>query len=187
MKTITIELRNGEVDVCDIPSGIKVLVHDYDVDGWGGDVKIKYDSDGVGYVETVYNDEQNSSSHLFWECDCGKTTCRICARKVKHCRVCNGSDGMLTTECCGRTLSENEEYEVYCDKLDFINGKWKRRKRVKIECTLRILKEDCYKEIKAIPDLIEKKSCELQKDLIAVVIAIEQLEKALEKLGGRKE
>lgn len=48
------------------------------------------------------------------------------------------------------------------------------------------LKEDCYKEIKAIPDLIEKKSCELQKDLIAVVIAIEQLEKALEKLGGRK-
>ena len=44
---------------------------------------------------------------------------------LAFCTVCKGGEGELTTECCGRPMTEEERNRVYkVGDLDFINGKW---------------------------------------------------------------
>lgn len=44
---------------------------------------------------------------------------------LAFCTVCKGGEGDLTTECCGRPMTEEEHNRVYkVGDLDFINGKW---------------------------------------------------------------
>ena len=47
--------------------------------------------------------------------------------ELAFCTVCKGGEGELTTECCGRVLSQKERDEIYAfGNLDFIDGKWKK-------------------------------------------------------------
>ncbi len=48
--------------------------------------------------------------------------------ELAFCTVCKGGEGSLTTECCGRPLTSEEEYKIYnLGTLDFINGKWRKK------------------------------------------------------------
>ena len=44
---------------------------------------------------------------------------------LAFCTVCKGGEGSLTTECCGRKITPDEEEHIYdIGDLDFVNGKW---------------------------------------------------------------
>lgn len=45
---------------------------------------------------------------------------------LAFCTTCKGGEGALTTECCGRPITPDEEEHVYeIGDLDFIDGDWK--------------------------------------------------------------
>lgn len=63
--------------------------------------------------------------HTFYECGCWETGCPFCDGGLALCTVCKGVEGTLTTDCCGRPLTENEEKEIYDEgRLDFKDGHW---------------------------------------------------------------
>lgn len=44
---------------------------------------------------------------------------------LKHCKVCNGAEGTLPTDCPGRPLTESEADRIYlAGNLDFQEGTW---------------------------------------------------------------
>lgn len=52
---------------------------------------------------------------------------------LAFCIVCKGGEGDLTTECCGRPMTEEERKRVYeVGDLDFINGKWVSTTRIRL-------------------------------------------------------
>ncbi len=58
--------------------------------------------------------------------NCSDWSCPICVGGLGFCTVCNGAEGTLTTECCGRPITEEEEHRVYiAGNLDFYDGKWR--------------------------------------------------------------
>jgi len=49
---------------------------------------------------------------------------------LAFCEVCKAGEGELTTECCGRPMTEEERNRVYkVGDLDFINGKWTKKRK----------------------------------------------------------
>jgi hypothetical protein len=65
-----------------------------------------------------------------WEdpktCKCGGHTqkCAVCDFGLAFCIVCRGAECQITTECCGRPLTE-EEGELVCrGDLDYEMGVW---------------------------------------------------------------
>jgi len=49
----------------------------------------------------------------------------FCDGGLGHCTVCGGFEGTLTTDCCGRELTEREKDEIYkMGTLDFAAGRW---------------------------------------------------------------
>jgi hypothetical protein len=49
----------------------------------------------------------------------------FCDGGLGYCAVCGGFEGTLTTDCCGRKLTPNEEDRIYRKgNLDFKDGKW---------------------------------------------------------------
>jgi len=45
--------------------------------------------------------------------------------ELAFCTVCKAGEGELTTECCGRPMSEEERKRVYeIGNFDFVNGEW---------------------------------------------------------------
>lgn len=66
--------------------------------------------------------------HTWRECSCDDPLCMICGGGLSHCTVCNGFEGTLTSECCGRKLTSEEERAVYEEgTLDFRQGEWVNR------------------------------------------------------------
>lgn len=58
--------------------------------------------------------------------NCLDWSCPICVGGLGFCTVCNGAEGTLTTECCGRPITEEEEHRIYIvGDLDFYDGKWR--------------------------------------------------------------
>lgn len=41
---------------------------------------------------------------------------------LKHCKVCNGAEGSLTTHCCGHALSEAVLDEIACGEINYDEG-----------------------------------------------------------------
>lgn len=85
----------------------------------------------MGIRGTAMNDKQdyikddaiNASSHKLHSCNEGD--CGICNGGLALCEVCHGAEGSLTTDCCGRPITELEEYMIYnLGVLDFVNGQW---------------------------------------------------------------
>lgn len=50
--------------------------------------------------------------------------CIICSGGLFQCAVCNGAEGQLTTECCGKWLSQEVLDGVFDGHCDFVGGKW---------------------------------------------------------------
>jgi len=58
--------------------------------------------------------------------NCSDWSCPICVGGLVLCTVCHGAEGTLTTECCGRPITEDEENRIYkLGNLDFIDGEWR--------------------------------------------------------------
>lgn len=63
--------------------------------------------------------------HKYFECKCGEPICQFCSGGLALCTVCGGGEGSLTTECCGRRITKEEEDRIYKQgNLDFRDGKW---------------------------------------------------------------
>ncbi len=64
--------------------------------------------------------------HSFYKCarqNC--YPCQFCDGGLGWCTVCNGFEGTLTTECCGRKITPEEEHAIYkTGTLDFKAGEW---------------------------------------------------------------
>lgn len=61
--------------------------------------------------------------HKWHECNCGE--CYTCKSELTYCEVCGGFEGTLTTDCCGRMLTKEEEFRIYNEgSLDFRDGEW---------------------------------------------------------------
>lgn len=64
--------------------------------------------------------------HTWHQCKCNKPGCMFCDGGLGLCTVCNGFEGTLTTECCGRKITQEEEDAIYKKgTLDFIGGEWR--------------------------------------------------------------
>ncbi len=58
--------------------------------------------------------------------NCNNWSCPICVGGLRFCTTCKGGEGSLTTECCGRPITEEEEHKIYkLGTLDFIDGEWR--------------------------------------------------------------
>lgn len=65
------------------------------------------------------------TQHIYETCECGEGPCWICGGGLSFCTVCKGAEGSLTSECCGRPITEEEEHKIYVEaSLDFKNGEW---------------------------------------------------------------
>lgn len=54
-----------------------------------------------------------------------KHTIELVDGDLAFCTTCKGGEGELTTECCGRPMTEEELNRVYkIGNLDFIGGRW---------------------------------------------------------------
>lgn len=65
--------------------------------------------------------------HKFYECEqpCDRTACPFCEGGLGLCTVCGGFEGTLTTHCCGRKLTKEEEDKIYVlGTLDYADGEW---------------------------------------------------------------
>ncbi len=62
--------------------------------------------------------------HKWHECECHKPGCQFCDGGLGLCTVCGGFEGTLTTDCCCRQLTQEEQDEVYKGERDFVNGTW---------------------------------------------------------------
>lgn len=61
--------------------------------------------------------------HTFRKCNCGE--CYFCRSELSDCIVCGGFEGTLTTDCCGRPITQEEADRIYEKAdLDFRDGKW---------------------------------------------------------------
>ena len=60
--------------------------------------------------------------------ECSKThgdaICPICDGGLRLCKVCNGAEGSLASECSGRFVSESEQDAIMASELDFVGGRW---------------------------------------------------------------
>ena len=58
--------------------------------------------------------------HKFFECNCNKEHCIYCDGGLAYCVICKCAEGELTSECCGREVTEQEKKQIYIDgTLDF--------------------------------------------------------------------
>lgn len=66
------------------------------------------------------------TQHTYYKCerrDC--YPCQFCEGGLSWCVVCNGFEGSLTTDCCGRKITDEEEDRIYKQgTLDFKAGQW---------------------------------------------------------------
>lgn len=85
-------------------------------------------------VEEVEVKEKRKETHNLYtgkDCSCVDDggICWICRNITEGglaaCKTCGGAEGSLTTDCCGRQLTEYEENHIYhYEDLDFKNGEW---------------------------------------------------------------
>lgn len=64
--------------------------------------------------------------HVFHDCgkDCQNPgSCQYCDGGLEWCPTCMGMEGSLTTDCCGRRITEEEEDAIYkTGTLDYRDG-----------------------------------------------------------------
>lgn len=77
----------------------------------------------VELVNLIYPEIELRMPHKWHECHCGD--CYFCRSELTCCDVCGGFEGTLTTDCCGRRITKEEEHRIYnLGTLDFRNDQW---------------------------------------------------------------
>lgn len=72
--------------------------------------------------------------HTQYICKCSNPYCQFCEGGLYACTVCGGMEGTLTTDCCGRRLTADEEDRIYNQhKLNFRDGQWREEDSFKQE------------------------------------------------------
>ena len=56
--------------------------------------------------------------------NCTEWNCPICDGGLALCVICGGAEGSLTTECCGRKLTKDEQKLIMNGALDFQDNRW---------------------------------------------------------------
>lgn len=75
-----------------------------------------------------------SAPHTQFICKCNRTYCQFCEGGLYACTVCGGFEGTLTTDCCGRMLTKDEEDKIYHQQiLNFRDGQWREEDAFKQE------------------------------------------------------
>ena len=91
------------------------------------------------------------TKHIYKEYNCQEGTYQYCGGGLAFCTVCKGAEGSLTTDCCGRPITEEEEYKIYnLGILDFRDGKWVNKPNYR-----RVVRKESLKEgdfVMIIPD-----------------------------------
>ncbi len=65
------------------------------------------------------------TEHTWFECKCNNARCMFCDGGLGACTVCKGFEGTLTTHCCDRPITKEEENRIYkIGDLDFRDGEW---------------------------------------------------------------
>jgi hypothetical protein len=72
---------------------------------------------------------EHTEHTLLTHVGCTVEGCAICAGSVKLCLVCNGAEteaggNGLTSECCGKPLTEEQKAAVSTSDLDYKNFRW---------------------------------------------------------------
>lgn len=62
----------------------------------------------------------DGKSHSFYE----ERHCFICDGGLAFCKVCNGAEGSLPTECPGVEMTTEQQNKVYKGEIDFRQGRW---------------------------------------------------------------
>jgi hypothetical protein len=64
-------------------------------------------------------------THKYFRCPCDRSRCQFCSGALRFCLVCKGLQSTLTPNCCGRTLSTEEETLIHTSRIvDFQDGEW---------------------------------------------------------------
>lgn len=50
--------------------------------------------------------------------------CVFCAGGLYACEVCRGGEATMTTQCCGRKLTDDEQDQVAAHRIDFLRNRW---------------------------------------------------------------
>lgn len=50
--------------------------------------------------------------------------CMFCAGGLYACEVCGGGEATMTTQCCGRRLTDDEQDQVQSLRIDFLHNRW---------------------------------------------------------------
>lgn len=58
------------------------------------------------------------------DCGCDDPYCNICVAGLALCKVCDGAEGWLTTDCPGEVVPYETGERVGRGELDYINGAW---------------------------------------------------------------
>ena len=61
---------------------------------------------------------------LLTHLNCRASNCPICDGGLGICKVCNGAEGSLPTECPGEMMSQQQDHSVYTGILDYKGGEW---------------------------------------------------------------
>lgn len=65
--------------------------------------------------------------HVKATCRKGCKGCPLCQDALFVCKTCGLIQGQLTSECCGRLVTEEEERSITNRDLDFKHGRWVER------------------------------------------------------------
>ncbi len=98
--------------------------------------------------------------HKFVEHDnCNKENCPVCDGGLSICEICDGAEGSLTTDCCGRKLTSDELDRIYeSEDMDFRDGKW--REGIRTAYLIKTLDSRIKNEEKYLEMLIQGKEDE---------------------------
>lgn len=55
------------------------------------------------------------------DCDegCENLSCPVCVGGLAFCTTCKGAEGSLPTDCPGEPMSQEHQYHVYAENVDF--------------------------------------------------------------------
>jgi len=62
--------------------------------------------------------------HDYFKCTCNQMTCQFCEGGLGWCKVCDGFEGTLPSECPGFKMTEEQKEKVWKGPLDWKDGSW---------------------------------------------------------------
>lgn len=92
--------------------------------------RIIAESTGASTTNPVYDEylknigKRLNMEHTWYECKCNEPGCQFCDGGLGWCRVCDGFEGTLSTDCVGHKLREQTQNAIWKGYIDFKDGHW---------------------------------------------------------------